>query len=267
MGKLDSRTALVTGSGRGIGRAIAMKFAAEGASVVVNDLDPGPAKETVEEIIAAGGKAVACVGSVTEEGFADRFVNTAIDTFGGLDIIVNNAGFTWDNVIQKMTDEQWDTILDLHLKAPFQILRAAQPYIKANPTDYHRKVVNISSNAGVVGNAGQSNYAAAKAGIIGLSKTLAREWGRYKVNVNAVAYGLINTRLTEASADGNSTIDVEGREIKVGVNPQLLAAAERTIPLGRAGRPDEAAGAVFALCLPETDYVSGQCLVCDGGSR
>jgi len=176
MGKLDNRTALVTGSGRGIGRAIAMKFAAEGASVVVNDLDPGPAKETVEEIIAAGGKAVACVGSVTEEGFADRFVNTAIDTFGGLDIIVNNAGFTWDNVIQKMTDEQWDTILDLHLKAPFQILRAAQPYIKANPTDYHRKVVNISSNAGVVGNAGQSNYAAAKAGIIGLSKPLAREW-------------------------------------------------------------------------------------------
>ncbi len=210
MGKLDNRTALVTGSGRGIGRAIAMKFAAEGASVVVNDLDPGPAKETVEEIIAAGGKAVACVGSVTEEGFADRFVNTAIDTFGGLDIIVNNAGFTWDNVIQMMTDEQWDTFLDLHLKAPFQILRAAQPYIKANPTDYHRKVVNISSNAGVVGNAGQSNYAAAKAGIIGLSKTLAREWGRYKVNVNAVAYGLINTRLTEASADGNSTIDVEG---------------------------------------------------------
>ncbi|AKE00082.1 3-oxoacyl-ACP reductase [Rhodococcus erythropolis] len=267
MGKLDNRIALVTGSGRGIGRAIAMKFATEGASVVVNDLDPGPAKETVEEITAAGGHAVACVGSVTEDGFADRFVNTAIDTFGGLDIIVNNAGFTWDNVVQKMTDEQWDTILDLHLKAPFQILRAAQPYIKANPTDYHRKVVNISSTAGVGGNAGQANYSAAKSGIIGLSKTLAKEWGRYKVNVNAVAYGLINTRLTEASADGNSTIDISGREIKVGVNPQLLAAAERIIPLGRAGRPDEAAGAVFALCLPETDYVSGQCLVCDGGGR
>ncbi|RZL84034.1 MAG: SDR family NAD(P)-dependent oxidoreductase, partial [Rhodococcus sp. (in: high G+C Gram-positive bacteria)] len=241
MGKLDNRTAVVTGSGRGIGRAIAMKFAAEGARVVVNDLDPGPAKETVEDIIAAGGNAIACAGSVTEEGFADRFVSTAVDTFGGLDIIVNNAGFTWDNVIQKMTDEQWDTILDLHLKAPFQILRAAHPYIKANPTDYHRKVVNISSNAGVVGNAGQSNYAAAKAGIIGLTKTLAREWGRYNVNVNAVAYGLINTRLTKGSADGNSTIDIEGREIKVGVNPQLLAAAERIIPLGRAGRPDEAA--------------------------
>ncbi|OYD66659.1 SDR family NAD(P)-dependent oxidoreductase [Rhodococcus sp. OK302] len=265
MGKLDNRIALVTGSGRGIGRAIALKFAAEGASVVVNDLDPGPAKETVEDIIAAGGKAVACVGSVTEEGFADRFVNTAIDTFGGLDIIVNNAGFTWDNVVQKMTDEQWDTILDLHLKAPFQILRAAHPYIKANPTDYHRKVVNISSTAGTGGNAGQANYSAAKAGIIGMSKTLAKEWGRYNVNVNAVAYGLINTRLTEASAEGNANIDIEGREIKVGVNPQLLDAAAKTIPFGRAGTPDEAAGAVFALCIPETDYVSGQCLICNGG--
>ena len=267
MGTLTGRTAIVSGSGRGIGREVALKFAAEGANVVVNDLDPDPAEEVVATIKDRGGQAVACVGSVTTDDFAPRFVQTAVDSFGGLDIVVNNAGYTWDNVIQKMTDEQWDTILDLHLKAPFRVLRAAQPHFKANPVDHHRKVVNISSNAGVVGNAGQSNYSSAKAGLIGLTKTLAREWGRYKVNVNAVAFGLINTRLTEAAADADAHITVEGREIKVGVNPQLLAAAERAIPLGRAGRPDEGAGAVYLLCTPESDYVNGQCLVCDGGSR
>jgi 3-oxoacyl-[acyl-carrier protein] reductase len=119
---------------------------------------------------------------VSADGFAERFVGTAVDAYGGLDIIVNNAGYTWDTVIQKMTDEQWDAILDVHLKAPFRILRAAQPFIKANPTEYHRKVVNISSVSGVFGNAGQSNYAAAKAGVVGLTKTLAKEWGRYRVN-------------------------------------------------------------------------------------
>ncbi|MDN5547000.1 MAG: SDR family NAD(P)-dependent oxidoreductase, partial [Rhodococcus sp. (in: high G+C Gram-positive bacteria)] len=151
MGTLDGKVAIVSGSGRGIGRDIALRLASEGASVVVNDLDPEPAHETVEDIKAAGGHAIACVGSVTDADFAERFVGTAIDAFDGLDIIVNNAGFTWDTVIQKMTDEQWDTILDVHLKAPFRILRAAQPYIKANPTTYHRKVVNVSSVAGLYG--------------------------------------------------------------------------------------------------------------------
>ncbi len=266
-GRLQDRVALVTGSGRGIGRAIALKFAAEGARVVVNDLDEEPAADTVAAIVAAGGQAVACVGSVAAHDFAGRFIDAGIESFGGLDIIVNNAGYTWDSVIQKMTDEQWDTILDLHLKAPFRILRAAQPYLKAHPSDHHRKVVNTSSVAGLFGNAGQVNYAAAKAGIVGLTKTLAREWGRYRVNVNAVAYGLIDTRLTAASADGGATIDVEGRQLRVGVNPQLRESFARTIPLGRAGTAQEAAGAVYALCLPEMDYVSGQCLVCDGGNQ
>ncbi|SEG91457.1 3-oxoacyl-[acyl-carrier protein] reductase [Thermomonospora echinospora] len=264
MTTLTGRTAIVSGSGRGIGRAIALKFAAEGADVVVNDLDPAPAEETVAAVMDAGGCAVACVGSVTEAGFAERFVQTAIDTFGGLDIIVNNAGYTWDSVIQKTTDEQWDAILDVHLKAPFQILRAAQPYLRT-PADHHRKVVNISSVAGLGGNAGQANYSAAKAGIVGLTKTLAKEWGRYKVNVNAVAFGLITTRLTEASADGNASIDVQGRQIRVGVNPQLLTAMETMIPLGRAGTPEEAAGSVYLLSIPESDYISGQVLVCGGG--
>lgn len=272
MTKLAGKSALVTGSGRGIGREIALKLASEGAHVVVNDLDEGPAKETVDAIAEAGGTAVAVAGSVTDTDFAERFVATAVDASGGIDIIVNNAGYTWDTVIQKMTDEQWDAILDVHLKAPFRILRAAQPVIAAAVKKEReaglavpcRKVVNISSIAGLGGNAGQVNYAAAKAGVTGLTKTISKEWGRYNVTVNTVAFGLIKTRLTEAAA-GTGTIDVAGRDIKVGVSPQLLDAMESAIPLGRAGTPTEAAGAVYLLCTPESDYISGQTLVCGGG--
>ena len=272
MGKLEGKAALVTGGGRGIGRSIALRLASEGARVVVNDLDEAPAQEVVGEIVQGGGEAVAVPGSVTETGFADRFVSAAVDTYGGVDIIINNAGYTWDSVIQKMTDDQWHAILDLHLKAPFEILRAAQPVIsaavkkeKAEGRVVHRKVVNISSVAGVYGNPGQANYSSAKAGIIGLTKTLAKEWGRYRVNVNCVAFGFILTRLTEASAGEGSTINVEGREIKVGVNPQLLETMKAAIPLGRPGTPDEAAGSVVMLTYPEADYVSGQLLVTGGG--
>jgi 3-oxoacyl-[acyl-carrier protein] reductase len=273
MGKLDGKVAIVTGAGRGIGAEIARKLAGDGAAVVVNDLDEGPAKETVTAITAAGGRAVACAGSVTEAGFAERFTGTAVDSFGGLDIIVNNAGYTWDSVIQKMSDEQWDAILDVHLKAPFRILRAAQPVISGLVKQARaggqpvpcRKVVNISSIAGLGGNAGQANYAAAKAGITGLTRALAKEWGRYNVTVNTVAFGLIKTRLTEAPAGGDATIDVQGQQIKVGVNPGLLAAMEQMIPLGRAGTPADAAGAVYLLCIPESDYVSAQTLICGGG--
>ena len=273
MEKLHGRTALVTGSGRGIGRAIARKLAAEGARVVVNDLDAEPAKETVTQIESDGGQAIACIGNVTAEDFPERFVGTARDTYGGVDIIVNNAGYTWDNVVQKMTDEQWDAILDLHLKAPFRILRAAQPVISAsvkqamaaNEPVPCRKVVNISSIAGTGGNVGQANYSSAKAGILGLTKTLAKEWGRYNVTVNAVAYGLIKTRLTETTADADATLDLDGRRIKVGLNPDLMATMERSIPLGRAGTVQDAAGAVYLLCIPESDYVSGQTLLCGGG--
>jgi Dehydrogenases with different specificities (related to short-chain alcohol dehydrogenases) len=273
MGSLEGKVAIVSGSGRGIGREVALKLASEGASVVVNDLDAEPAEQTLTEIGSIGGAAVACVGSVTDEGFGERFVRTAVDSFGGLDIIVNNAGYTWDNIIQKMTDEQWDAILDVHLKAPFRILRAAQPVISAavkraraagEPVPC-RKVVNISSVAGLGGNAGQVNYAAAKAGVTGLTKTLAKEWGRYNVTVNTVAFGLIRTRLTEAVAGGDAAIDVQGRRIKVGINAELMDGMERSIPLGRAGTPAEAAGAVYLLCTPESDYISAQTLVCGGG--
>ncbi len=270
--KLEGKVALVSGSGRGIGREIALKLASEGARVVINDLDADPAASVVAEIRAAGGQATACVGSVTESGFADRFVQTALNEFGGLDIIVNNAGYTWDNVVQKMSDEQWDAMLAVHLTAPFKILRAASGFIREASkreadagTPVFRKVVNISSTSGVYGNAGQANYAAAKAGINGLTKAMAKEWGRYKVNVNSVAFGLIMTRLTQPLTAGEASVQVEGRTIAVGVQPDRLKAAESTIPLGRGGTPEEAAGAVYMFCIPESNYVSGQVLVCGGG--
>jgi 3-oxoacyl-[acyl-carrier protein] reductase len=270
---LDGKVALVSGSGRGIGRAIALKLASEGARVVINDLDEAPALETVADIRALGGEAVACVGNVTAPDFAERFVGAATQTYKGLDIIVNNAGYTWDSVIQKMTDEQWYAILDCHLTAPFRILRAAQPVIralsKADQEAGHRvirKVVNISSMAGLFGNVGQTNYATAKAGIVGMTETLAKEWGRMNVAVNCVAYGLIKTRLTvTAGAGEESTAHIDGRNIKVGVNPALMSAMEQTIPLGRGGTPEEAAGAVYLFCIPESDYISGQTLICSGG--
>ena len=269
--KLEGKVALITGSGRGIGRSIALKLASEGARIVVNDLDEAPAQEVVEAIRAAGGQAVACVGSVTAPDFAERFIGMAVSEFKGLDIIVNNAGYTWDNVVQKMTDEQWYAMMDVHLTAPFRILRAAQPVIRALTKQEKeagksvvRKVVNISSVAGLFGNAGQTNYSTAKAGIMGMTQTLAKEWGRMNVTVNCVAYGFIKTRLT-VSADSDATENIDGREIKVGVNPDLMAAMERMIPLGRGGTPDEAAGAVYLLCIPESDYVSGQTLMCSGG--
>ena len=269
--KLEGKVALITGSGRGIGRSIALKLAAEGARVVVNDLDEAPASEVVEAIRSAGGQAVACVGSVAAPDFAERFIGTAVSEFKGLDIIVNNAGYTWDNVVQKMTDEQWYAMMDVHLTAPFRILRAAQPVMRALAkqekeagTTVVRKVVNISSVAGLFGNAGQTNYSTAKAGIVGMTQTLAKEWGRMNVTVNCVAYGFIKTRLT-VSAESDSTANIDGREIKVGVNPDLMSAMERMIPLGRGGTPDEAAGAVYLLCIPESDYVSGQTLMCSGG--
>jgi 3-oxoacyl-[acyl-carrier protein] reductase len=274
MGKLAGKVAIITGSGRGIGRAVALKLAQEGASVVVNDLDAAPAEQTLADIVQAGGHAVACVGSVTAPDFAERFVQTAVSEFGGLDIIVNNAGYTWDNVLQKMTDEQWYAMLDVHLTAPFRLLRAAAEFIRAAARkeaeagqENFRKVVNSSSIAGVGGNAGQVNYAAAKAGIIGLTRTLAKEWGRYRVNVNCVAFGLISTRLTSAPANGSATLEIEGRTIKAGVNPELLGQMEAMIPLGRGGTPEEAAGAVAMLCYPEANYVSGELLVCGGGFR
>lgn len=273
MGQLDGRVAIVTGSGRGIGREIALRLAREGASIVVNDLDREPAAETIALIEKIGGKAAACVGDVAAKDFGPRIVKTAVDAFGDCHILVNNAGYTWDNVIQKMTDEQWSAIVDLHMGAPFRIMRAFFDHLK-KATDEEkkagkrivRKVVNISSTSGVQGNAGQANYSSAKAGVVGLSKAIAKEWGRYAVTVNAVAFGYIQTRLTKPLQEGeDGTIDVDGKQIKVGIQGGRLAAVNQMIPMGRGGTPEEAAGSVYLFCSPDSDYVSGQCLVVNGG--
>lgn len=240
---------------------------------MANDLDAEPAEATVAEIRARGGEAAAVPGSVVAEAFPERFVQAAVERFGGVDIIINNAGFTWDNVIQKMTDQQWDAILDVHLKAPFRILRAASEVIRAQAkreaeagTPVVRKVVNISSVSGTNGNAGQANYSSAKAGLIGLTRAMAKEWGRYKVTVNAVAFGVIETRLTSAPAKG-ATISIEGREIPVGLPAEAFKRLEQIIPLGRPGTVEEAAGAVYLFCLPESDYITGEVVTCGGGYK
>jgi len=271
--KLANKVALVTGAGRGIGRAIAIKLAREGARVVVNDMDDDPAAETIELIRAISGEAVACVGSVTAPDFGERFVKTALDSFDGVDIIVNNAGFTWDSVIQKMSDEQFQAVMDVHVTAPFRILRAASEPIRRfakaeaeQGKEVFRKVVNISSVVGLGGNPGQVNYATAKAGIVGMTKTLAREWGRYRVNVNCVAFGFIQTRMTQPLSADNQPVSVAGRELKYGVQPAVLESLEKNqIPLGRLGTPEEAADGVYLFCSPESNYISGQVITVGGG--
>ena len=271
-GKLAGKVAIVSGSGRSIGRAVALKLASDGASIVVNDLDAALADAVVAEIEAVGGKAVACVGNVTAEDFGERFVRAALDTFGGLDIIVNNAGYTRDGVIQKQTDEQFQAMLDVHVTAPFRILRAAaEPWRTmskqeaAEGREVIRKVVNISSMAGTHGNAGQVNYSSAKAALVGMTKTLSKEWGRLKVCVNCVAFGFIETRLTKSSNDPETRIEIEGRAIQAGVPAGVLGALKTMVPLGRAGTPEEAAGGVYLMCIPESDYISGQVLIVGGG--
>lgn len=266
---LDGKAALVTGSGRGIGRAIAHGLAALGAKVMINDLDEDVAKKTAAEL---GAEYLA--GSVTDPAFPSRLVDATIAAYGGIDIIVNNAGYTWDNVIQKTTDEQFQAMIDIHVTAPFRILRAASGFIRdqakreaAEGRRVMRKVVNISSVSGVYGNAGQIGYGAGKMGINGITHVMAKEWGRYNVNVNSVAFGFIETRLTQALGANQASIDIEGRQIAVGVQPAMLDSMKQMVPLGRLGAPEEAAGPVIFFCSPLSDYVSGEILVVSGGMR
>jgi 3-oxoacyl-[acyl-carrier protein] reductase len=270
---LEGKTALVTGSGRGIGRAIANKLAAAGASVMVNDLDEAAVTETDCGLRKAGYQAAHLVGDLTDPAFPDELVQATLHNFGALDIIVNNAGYTWDNVIQKTTDQQFQAMLDIHLIVPFRVLRAASTHIRESAKTeiaagrrVMRKVVNITSISGTQGNAGQAGYAAGKAGVIGLTKTLAREWGRYNVNVNAVGFGLIDTRLIQPlNGDSGGDIEMHGNRIRIGVQPAMLDAAKKSSPLGRLGTPEEAAGAVLFFCSPLSDYVTGEVLICGGG--
>ena len=266
---LEGKAALVTGSGRGIGRAVARKLAACGASVMLTDIDQGPLEEATAEV---GARARWLVGDLTSPDFPQQLVDATVAAFGSLDIIVNNAGYVWDNVIQKMTDEQFQAMLNIHLMAPFRVLRAASHFLReaakreaAEGRRVMRKVVNITSIAGTDGNPGQAGYSSGKAGVIGLTKTMAKEWGRYNVNVNAVGFGLIETRLTQPLTQAGATIDVQGRQIAVGVQPKMLEGLKAVCPLGRAGTPEEAAGAVLFFCSPLSDYVTAEVLICGGG--
>lgn len=269
---LSNRTALVTGSGRGIGRAIATLLAEAGAAVVLTDVDETVLSETKSALEASGGRVAAVAGDLTKHGFPGHLVNVAVEKFGSLDIIVNNAGYTWDNVIQKTTDEQFQAMLEIHAVTPFRILRAASHWIRetakkesAEGRTVMRKVVNITSISGLEGNAGQAGYAAGKAAVVGLTKTLAREWGRYNVTVNAVGFGLIDTRLIKPMDDPETNIEVGERQVRVGMQAQARDLAAKEIPLGRLGTPEDAAKAVFFFCSPLSDYVTGEVLVCSGG--
>jgi 3-oxoacyl-[acyl-carrier protein] reductase len=268
---LEGKTALVTGAGRGIGRAIAKRLLGAGANVMVNDLDETMLLESEAEL-AQPARVSHITGDLTEPSIPEMIVHATLTEFGSIDIIVNNAGYSWDNVIQKTTDEQFQAMLEIHLVTPFRILRAASAYIResakkeiAASQRVMRKVVNITSIAGTDGNPGQVGYSAGKAGIIGLTKTLAKEWGRYNVNVNAVGFGLIGTRLVQPITDAGAKMEMHGREIRLGVQPSLLDSVKSACPLGRLGTPEEAAGAVLFFCSPLSDYVTGEVLICGGG--
>ena len=268
MGVLDGKAAIVTGSARGIGRATAELLAEQGARVLINDLDADVAEQAASEI---SGETAVFGGDLTQPGVPDQLVQKAVDEFGQLDIIVNNAGYTWDGVAHKMTDEQFQAMLDIHTIVPFRVCRAAAPHLREpakaerdEGREVFRKIVNVSSISGTMGNAGQVNYSAAKAGVVGVTKTLAKEWGGFKINVNAVAFGFIETRLTASKEEGGK-IEIEGKEIDLGIPEQMRQLASAIIPLGRPATPEEAAGPVFFLCSPWANYVHGQILHVTGG--
>jgi 3-oxoacyl-[acyl-carrier protein] reductase len=267
MGLLDDKVAIVTGSGRGIGNATATLLAEAGAKVVVNDLDKDVAEEAAAKL---GG--LAHSGDLTADGVPDQLIQSTIDEFGKIDIIVNNAGYTLDSPVHKLSDDWFQKMLDIHLIAPFRIVRAAAPHLREpakkereEGIETFRKIVNVSSISGTFGNAGQANYSSAKAGVVGLTKTLAKEWGQFKINCNAVAFGFVDTRLTQAKADDN-TMEIDGEKVQLGIPEQMRAMASAMIPLGRPATTQEAAGPVFFLCSPGSNYIHGQTLHITGGT-
>jgi 3-oxoacyl-[acyl-carrier protein] reductase len=268
MGVLDGKSAIVTGSARGIGRATAELLVAQGAQVLINDLDGDVAEQAAKEI---DGETAVYAGDLTKPGTPDELVQKAIDSFGKIDIVVNNAGYTIDAPIHKMSDEHFQAMIDIHTVVPFRVIRAAAPHLREpakkereEGKEVFRKIVNVSSTSGTFGNAGQANYSAGKAGVVGLTKTIAKEWGQFKVNVNAVAFGFIDTRLTQAKVDEN-TMEKDGEKIQLGIPEQMRAMAAMLIPLGRPASPEEAAGGIFFLCSPWSNYVHGQTLHVTGG--
>ena len=269
MGLLDGKAAIVTGSARGIGRATAELFAAEGAKVLINDLDGDVAEQAAGEI---DGETAVHAGDLTKEGAADELVKSAVDAFGSVDIAVNNAGYTWDGVVHRMEDRQFQAMLDIHTVVPFRVARALAPHWReaakaemGEGREVFRKLINISSVSGTMGNAGQANYSAAKAGVVGLTKTLAKEWGQFKINVNAVAFGFVETRLTASKEQGEKMTAPGGEEVELGIPDQMREMAKFVIPLGRPAQPEEAAGPVLFLASDLANYVHGQVVNVTGG--
>ena len=267
---LSGKTAIVTGGGRGIGRAIVQRLVSAGANVLAADLDREALQETQSSVHNPERVALVC-GDLMQPALPQEIVNAALEAFDAIDIIVNCAGFSWDSVIQKTSDEQFLAMLNIHIVAPFRLLRAASDYLRATAKReiadgqrVMRKVVNITSISGTEGNPGQAGYSAGKSGVIGLTKTLAKEWGRYNINVNAVGFGLIQTRMTQPLTP-EAKIEMVGKEIPIGVQPAMLDSIAAACPLGRIGTPEEAAGAVLFFCSPLSDYVTGEVLICSGG--
>jgi 3-oxoacyl-[acyl-carrier protein] reductase len=268
MGLLDGKAAIITGSARGIGRATAELFLSEGARVLINDIDGEVAEQAAGEL---EGETAVFAGDLTELGVPEELVANANQAFGQVDIVVNNAGYTWDGVVHKMSDEQFQAMLDIHTIVPFRMIRALAPHWReaakqeaGGGEEVFRKIVNVTSISGTMGNAGQANYSAAKAGVTGLTKTIAKEWGQFKINVNAVAFGFVETRLTQAKEQGEA-IEREGERIEIGVPEQQRAMASMIIPLGRPAQPEEAAGPVLFLSSQLSNYVHGQVLNVTGG--
>jgi len=270
-GTLEGRAALITGAAQGIGRAIAIKMASEGASVLANDLDADGLASLKDEITASGGICEVLAGDVTDPDFGDRAVAEVLGKFGDLHILINNAGYIWNSRIVNQTDEQWYAMMDVHATGPFRLLRAAGRHFrekaKQGDTGVARKVVNISSISGLFGEATQFSYSAAKSALVGMTRSLAKDWGRYNVTVNCIAFGFIETRLTQAFDDDIPEIDIQGRKHKVGIPAAQLEIGKAMIPLGRSGTPEEAAGAVYLFCLPESDFVTGEVIAASGGQR
>lgn len=257
MARFTGKVAIVTGSGRGIGRAEALQLAAEGAAVIVNDIDPDPINKTVKDIEASGGKAFGVVADVTKGEDAQMLVDTAAQKFGGLDILINNAGLTRDAFIARMTDQQWDLVINISLKGTFNCIRASSRYVMKQ--GHTGRIVNTSSVTGLFGNAGQANYAAAKAGIVGLTKTVAKEWQRYGVTCNAVAFGFVDTRLTQEK----ETADVVFGE-KVGIPKKVRDEMIQSVP-GQVMKPEDAAKPVLFLASDDAAFITGQVLNVSGG--
>lgn len=269
---LQDQVAIITGAGRGIGAAAAELFAAHGARVVVSDRDNGPTEEVVATIKQAGGNAIGVPGDVTDPEFPNQLFEQAHAAFGHINILVNNAGYTWDGMLHKMSDKQWEAMLAVHNTAPFRLVRAAAPYMRdaareeqaAGNAPAPRCIINVSSTSGLHGNMGQLNYATAKMGMVGFTKTVAKEWGAFGIRCNAVAFGYIETRLTQAKESGE-TIAVDGEEIPLGVPGHMHDMVRMMIPLGRTGTVEEAAGGILLLASPFAGYINGHTLEVTGG--